>query len=203
MGFFDSLQKPGFKAAKGQQSQIQQEITRTPTPPRTSIPLAQRLNNRPLLRKQFPKQKRTGTKTSPKPHAPITRKRASATPQRLESDSDDDGVEVDSESATKRVRRHGSIELDVDRQIRSSKAFSTAGDVSFSMAHAADIASLSNPTKFTSAFPNDPQAVEVYLQYPSASQREKYAPSDKTSNHLLTKAGTILPYPSKMTTSRH
>ena len=174
MGFFDSIQKPGFTAAKGKNSHIHQELTRTPTPPRTPIPLSQRLNNRSLPVKKIGKTNSPARKASPKRRDQHSRKRAVATPQPLESDSDDDGADRDLESARKRVRRDSKIEADINRQIRSKKAFSDEDGGNFLMVHAADIASLSKPTKYIAAFPNDPQATEIYLQYPSASQREKY-----------------------------
>ena len=175
MGFFDSIQKPGFKAAKGKNSHIHQEITRTPTPPRTPIPLSQRLNNRTLPKKQVRKQRDSSRRTSPNRRDQNSRKRAVSTPQRLESDSDDDGASQDIESVKKRARRDSDFEPDLDRHIRSSKAFSEDNEWTVSIVHAADIASLSKPTKYMPAFPNDEHATEIYLQYPSAAQREKYA----------------------------
>jgi len=174
MGFFDSIQKPGFKAAKGKNPHIHQEVTRAPTPPRTPIPLSQRLNNRTLLSKRVPKQNGAARKASPKPRDQNSRKRAVATPQRLESDSDDDGADQDLEDSRKRVRRNSKLEPDLNRQIRSRKAFAEEDDGKFPIVHAADIASLSRPAQYILAFPNDPQATEINLQYPSASQREKY-----------------------------
>lgn len=173
MGFFDSIQKPGFKAAKGKNSQIHQEITRTPTPPRTPIPLSQRLNNRTLQVKRVQKQSSNSKSPSPKPQEKTRRKRAVSTPQRLESDSDDDGADQDFGGARKRARRNSSAEPDIHRQIRSRKAFE-AEDVKLPIVHAVDIASVSEPTKYIAAFPNDALAFEVFLQYPSASQPEKY-----------------------------
>ena len=175
MGFFDSIQKPGFKAAKGKNSHIHQEVTRTPTPPQTPIPLSQRLNNRPLSRQKVLKQRSTTQSPSSQGRDPIPRKRAIATPQRLESDSDDDGTDHDLESMRKRVRRGSDTEPDFSRQIRSSRAFSGEDEGEFPFVHAADIASLSNATKYVPAFPNDEQVTQICLQYPSASQREKYA----------------------------
>lgn len=66
------------------------------------------------------------------------------------------------------------MEPDVKRHIRSRKAFSDEDGGKFSMIHASEIATLSKPTEYKPAFPKDPEATEVHLQYPSASQREKY-----------------------------
>lgn len=91
------------------------------------------------------------------------------------SDSDDDVSDQDLGAAKKRARRASNVEPDPNRHIRSRRAFSDAEAGKFPMVHASAIASLSKPTKYKPAFPNDPQAIEICLQYPSASQREKYA----------------------------
>ena len=169
MGFFDTIQKPGFKAAKGKNSHIEQQVVKVTAPPRPSIPLSQRLNNR-----QLPKKPNSAQKAEPTKSGSHQRKRqAVATPQPLESDSDDDVCNQTLEGAKKRLRRASDIEPDPNRRIRSETAFSEEDDGDFSMVHAADIASLSKPTQFTIAFPEDPQATKIYLQYPSKSQREK------------------------------
>ncbi|KAL2048099.1 hypothetical protein N7G274_000010 [Stereocaulon virgatum] len=177
MGFFQSIQKPGFKAAQAKNSHIQQVVIRTTTDPRKTqspTPFAQRLNNRLSHKKQAPKQDATKDTPSPKPRVQDPRKRAASTPQRFDSDSDDDDVSAhDLNISSKRLRRSSHPEADPTRQIRSGKAFSEGGG-HFPMVHAADIATLSKHAAYRAAFPDDPQAIEIYLQYPSASQREKY-----------------------------
>jgi len=174
MGFFDSIQKPGFMAAKGKNSHIEQQISRVATPPRPSIPLSQRLNNRQLPKKSTSAQNAGSANSPPMSQGFHRRKRpAVTTPQPLESDSDDDVSDQALENAKKRMRRASDVEPDINRQIRSKKAFSDEDKGRFPMVHGADIASLSKPSKFTIAFPNDPQATEIFLQYPSNSQREK------------------------------
>ena len=180
MGFFQSIQKPGFKAAQAKNSHLQQEVIKTTPDARKTqspIPFAQRLNNRPLHMKQAPKPK--GTKATPSPRLRLQnpRKRAASTPQRFDSDSDDDVSDGDLNISSKRARRRSEPEPDATRQIRSRKAFSAENGGQFPMVHAADIASLKKPNEYKTAFPEYPEAVEVQLQYPSASQREKYASS--------------------------
>lgn len=174
--FFDSLQKPGFKAAQGRNSHITQEYTNVAAPVRDPITFAQRFNNRSLTPKSSAKQKKSGSaRSSPKPKASRPPKRSlTATPQPLESDSNGDVSDQDLGSARKRQRRDSDVEPDLNRQIRSAEAFSEKEGGTFSMVHAADIASSSKPAKFKAAFPDDTDAVEIYLQYPSASQKEKY-----------------------------
>lgn len=174
MGFFDSIQKPGFKAAKGRNSYIEQQVIRVTAPPRPSIPLSQRLNNRQLPKKSTSAQNDENRDSTPRSRGSHRRKRpAVAIPHPLESDSDDDISDHALEGAKKRMRRASDVEPDLNRQVRSKTAFSEENGGNFPMVHAADIASLSKPTKFTIAFPNDSQATEIYLQYPSNSQREK------------------------------
>lgn len=176
MGFFDSIQKPGFTAAKGKNIHIKQEIVKTAlNPQRTFVPFPQRSNKRSLPDKKATKPDGQTAKPSSKSRAQNLRKRPASTPQRLESDSDGDVSDQDLGDARKRARRMGDVEPDLKRQIRSRKAFSDEDGGVFPMVHAVNVASLIKPTKYKAAFPNDPRAVEIHLQYPSASQKEKYA----------------------------
>ena len=174
MGFFDSIQKPGFKAAQAKNSRIHQEVVKTTVDPPT--PLAQRLLNRPAPKKQSPKPDKATATPSSRPRAQNPRKRAASTPQRLKSESDGDVSDEDLNISNKRVRRSSDPEPDLKRQIRSRKAFSDEDGGQFNMIHAANIASLNMQGKYSPAFPNDAKALVVELQYPSASQREKYIP---------------------------
>ena len=175
MGFFDSIQKPGFTAAKGKNVHIKQEIVKTAlNPQRTFVPFPQHSNKRSLPDKKAAKLSSQTAKPSPISRAQNSRKRLASTPQRLESDSDDDVSDQDLGDARKRARKMRDAEPDPNRQIRSRKAFSEEDGGVFPMIHAADVASLSKHTKYKAAFPNDPEAIEVLLQYPSASQNERY-----------------------------
>ena len=71
------------------------------------------------------------------------------------------------------------------------------------MVHAANIASLSKLAKYKAAFPGHVEVVEVQLQYPSASQREKYVQSHSATRKELMTPDTNLLCPYKMTTLRH
>ena len=176
MGFFDSIQKPGFTAAKGKNIHIKQEVVKTALKPQTTFtPFPQKSSK---LSVPIIKAKQLNSQTarpSPKPQSQNPRKRPSSTPQRLESDSDDGVSDQDLGNARKRARRTSDVEPDVRRQIRSRKAFSEDDGGVFPMVHAADVASLSKPTKYKVAFPNDSQVIRTHLQYPSASQSERYA----------------------------
>ncbi|KAL6721574.1 Nucleosomal histone H3-Lys79 methylase [Lecanora helva] len=173
VGFFQSIQKHGFTAAKGTNSRIHQEITRTPSP---QTPINPYKHNQALSAKKVPEKPNGSRKPSPLPKEQPPRKRRVATPQqRLESDSDDDGDAQDLEGDRKRARRHSDAEPDVKRKIRSRKAFSNEDGGRFDMVHAADIASLDKSAEFKPAFPSDPLATKICLQYPSASQPERYA----------------------------
>lgn len=176
MGFFDSIQKPGFTAAKGKNVHIKQEIVKTAlSPQKTFVPFPQHSNKRSLPDKKAAKLNSQTAKPSSRSRAQNPRKRPASTPQRLESDSDDDASDQDIGDARKRARRISDAGPDPKRQIRSRKAFSEEDGGVFPMIHAADVASLSKATKYKAAFPNDPQAIEIQLQYPSASQSERYA----------------------------
>ena len=144
-------------------------------PQKTFVPFPQHSNKRSLSDKKATKLSSQTAKPSPKSRAQNLRKRPVSTPQRLESDSDNDVSDQDLGDARKRARRTSDVERDLKRQIRSRKAFSEEDGGVFPMVHAVDVASLRKPTKYKAAFPNDPLAIEIHLQYPSASQSEKYA----------------------------
>ena len=174
MGFFDSIQKPGFTAAKGKNVHIKQEIVKTAlNPAGTFIPFPPYSSKRSLSGKQIKKLNTQTAKPSSKSRAQSYRKRPASTSQRLESDSDDDVSGQDPGDARKRARRICSVKPDFKREIRSRKAFSEDDSGVFPMVHAADVASLSKPTKYKAAFPNYPEIIQINLQYPSACQSER------------------------------
>ena len=102
------------------------------------------------------------------------RKRASSTPQRQEWGSDDNISDQDLDDLRKRARRNSKVESDPKRFICSRQAFSEQDGGKFEMVHAADIIRLSKPKDYKPAFPSHLESTEVFLQYPSASQRERY-----------------------------
>ena len=176
MGFFDSIQKPGFTAAKGKNIHIKQEIVKTAlNPSKIFVPFPTNSIKRSLPDKKVKRLNSQTAKSPPKPRAQNSRKRPASTSQRLEFDSDDDVSDQDLGDVRKRARRISDVEPDVKRVIRSRKAFSEDDGGVFSMVHAGDVASLSRPTKYKAAFPNDPRVIEINLQYPSASQSERCA----------------------------
>jgi len=170
--FFSKLQKPGHKPLKQEKHPTHTEIRKD-----VSIPRRPNFTHPVHLKRTVVKPRRQDTakpKTSPKPRTQNPRKRPGPAQQRLESDSDEAGSDKDLLDANKRARRSSEVEPDLKRHIRSRKAFSDEDGGKFSMIHASEIATLSKPTEYKPAFPKDPEATEVHLQYPSASQREKY-----------------------------
>lgn len=103
---------------------------------------------------------------------PTGRKRPSPAQKPLTSSAESSDTE-DSFDARKRAKISVSTEPDLKRKVRSLEAFSPEQDA-FQMVHAADIASLDKATKFRSAFEEPSVLANVSLQYPSASQRERY-----------------------------
>ena len=176
MGFFDKIQKPGHTARKQEKPTMHTETVKTAKSPAISPFMhAHPANIRKLATKKVLKvEEAVRSKPGSRASTPRPRKRASETPQRFESDTDGDVSDDDLTGSRKRARINGVVEPDENRQIRSRLAFSDEIDGDFAMVHAADIASLSKQAKYRPAFPNDPQAVEVRLQYPSSSQRERY-----------------------------
>lgn len=176
MGFFDHIQKKGSTAIKAQPAQVRKEIVTAST--RTSKTLNASLqprNGRDIPRAFNVKQKPVAAQQASRQRAQRSRKRPSSAQPRLESDSDESSINGALEESRKRVRTSTDVEVDTKRLVRCRKAFSDKDGGSFPMVHAADIASLSKPTKYRAAFPEFPHARRILLQYPSASQREKYA----------------------------
>lgn len=92
--------------------------------------------------------------------------------QRIESDSDDDSVGTPASFDEPSKKRKLSTEVDLKRELRYKSTSSEEDGRLFPMIHAADIASPSRKSKKISA--TEEKNVTVELQYPSASQRERY-----------------------------
>lgn len=187
MSFFDHLRKPGSLAIKPQGSQIRKEVIR-PSPDsafqrRTTFPSKGSISSSLKIPRQLngsPRSKEIGLKRtldeskSLKPGKNKSRKRPSPVQQRLQSSSEGSDSEEFIGISRKKARSCRSAEPDVRRRVRSQKAFSE-DDGLFDMVHAADIASLDKPNKFTPAFDASARSAEILLlQYPSASQQERY-----------------------------
>ncbi|KAI9850072.1 MAG: Nucleosomal histone H3-Lys79 methylase [Thelocarpon superellum] len=203
MGFFDQFHKKGAPPAlKPQQATVRKELVRTTVRPGLStqknklpLPLPPKGGGAASDRKPFhaayAARSRSNTPSTAPSRAPSStlspepgkqrtapaRKRRLAEAQRVvSSDSDDDDESGPDLSSNKRLKSSGdSAQVDVKRRLRSREAFDEPG-ATLSFVHAADIASLKQPGKFTPAFDTatDSAAAEVYLQYPSAAPRERF-----------------------------
>lgn len=92
----------------------------------------------------------------------------------MSSEDDDESDPDTSFQVRKRVRTSESTEPDYSRQIRSIEAFSENLSTPFTIIHAADVASCDKQGKYIRAFNGPDESAELFLQYPSASQKEKY-----------------------------
>ncbi|KAI9871919.1 MAG: Nucleosomal histone H3-Lys79 methylase [Pleopsidium flavum] len=188
MSFFDNLRKPGSLAIKPQGSQIRKEVIRTSpvsaSQRRITLPSKGSLNAIPKVPRQLnggPRSREVGLKQRKQDDlTPLdrgknkSRKRPSPVQQRLQSSSQSSDSEGSLSTSKKRSRSSKGIEPDLKRRVRSQKAFAK-DDGLFDMVHAADIASLDKPNQFTPAFGGSAGSVEtLLLQYPSASQQERY-----------------------------
>lgn len=90
--------------------------------------------------------------------------------------SDSDSQESDSgfEVPAKRTKLTPDTRISQRRELRCKIAFSEDDDGVFPMVHAADIASLNKLPKYRLSFPENPEYHTITLQYPSASQQEKF-----------------------------
>ena len=185
MGFFDRLQKPGHTALKVEKRVTHTEVRKdtaapkTPAfvhpihskPQKTSVYAPGKVN---AMKESGRRRNSPKPKSSPQERLQNSRKRVSTTPQRQEWGSDGDASDEDLNDLRKRARRHSTIEPDPNRCIRSRKAFSNDDGGKFEMVHAASIANVGKSKDYQLAFPMNPELKEVFLQYPSASQKENY-----------------------------
>lgn len=199
MGFFDHLRKPGAPAIKPQGSQIRREVIQTKPNAqpyhRNSIPSKNGIRSG-LKSAQQPNgsshstgivRKRTlHESTSQRPGNKKARKRNSPVPQRLLSSSESSDSDVSPGWSRRQAETVRGTEPDLARQVRSQEAFAEAGE-DFLMVHAAEIASLDKPSKFAPAFGGPSQSAGILLlQYPSASQQERYGISREDGMLQLT-----------------
>lgn len=187
MSFFDHLRKPGAPAIKPQGSQIRREVIkiasnassypRNPLPSKNAIRPALKSAQQPngssrstgLARKRSQDES-----TATRPGNKKARKRLSPLPQRLQSSSESSDNDVSPGWSRPSAEIARSTEPDLARQVRSQEAYTEGGEA-FLMVHAADIASLDKPSKFAPAFGDLCESAGVLLlQYPSASQQERY-----------------------------
>ena len=190
MGFFDHLQKGGAGAFSLQpkKAQIRKVVQTRPAAPTRSVtqPLDTRSPRVPSLAEQNRKARALKSRSvssdlearSTKRLSASSRTRKRPTPeQRLSSDDDASDSEA-SFDVRKRARTSASAEPDPERRLRSVKAFSE-GSRPFKMIHAADITSGQKSGKFKPAFGAEGKRKEIFLQYPSASQQERYVWLDR------------------------
>ena len=128
--------------------------------------------------------------TSKEPKDPVKQVRSSnlkrsspavSTPRFSDSDDNEEEEEEDLRT-TKRPKLDRNASLDTKRRIRDVKSFSEDDQGTFTMVHAKNIANLGTDEKpdpkyntfFTALQENEDEAPTVELQYPSASQRERY-----------------------------
>lgn len=185
MGFFDHLQKGGAGAfslqpKKAQIRKVVQTRPAAPTRSATQTPETRSPRVQPSAERN---QKAQSLKSrsvssdleasSAKRLSTPSRVRKRPTPeQRLSSDDDASDSDASFE-VHKRARMSASAEPDPERRLRSVKAFSEEGSRPFKMIHASEITSGQKAGKFKPAFGAEGKHKQIYLQYPSASQKER------------------------------
>ncbi|MCJ1288806.1 Nucleosomal histone H3-Lys79 methylase [Xylographa carneopallida] len=168
-------------SASTQSLQIRKEVVSTKTTVRTAprANAASRSNGLQPPRKQIKyvqdKFQRLPSHTGKKENE-VTRKRRTPSQGLVNFSSDDSEAEDGEEGEGSRKKPKADLDQhpDLKRQVRNQKAFSEEDGGIFDMVHAADIPSLDKTTKYIPSFEGLPEKIEVSLQYPSASQRERY-----------------------------
>lgn len=180
MGFFDHLQKGGAFSLQPQKNQIRKVVQTRPAPAKSApnTPSSRSPQVQPSSERSRKTHAARSVSSDPdarpaKRRNTPTRVRKRPTPeQRLSSDDDASDSDASFE-VRKRARTSASAEPDPERRVRSMKAFSEEGSRPFKMVHATDITSAQKAGAFKPAF-GATKAGEILLQYPSASQKEKY-----------------------------
>ncbi|KAJ5408887.1 hypothetical protein N7509_002770 [Penicillium cosmopolitanum] len=180
MGFFDHLQKGGAFSLQPQKNQIRKVVQTRPAPAKSAPNTPKSRSPRVQPSSERSRKTHAARSVSSDPDArpskrlnTPTRVRKRPTPeQRLSSDDDASDSDASFE-VRKRARTSASAEPDPERRVRSVKAFSEEGTRPFKMVHATDITSTEKPRSFKPAFGAE-KAKEILLQYPSASQKERF-----------------------------
>lgn len=184
MGPFDYIQKKGSKPIAPQPALIRREIIATAShgtsgPQKGLVPRPSLSDSCVTIKNgRTAIAKVTAGDLHSKSRSHSARKRGISAQSRLESDSsedDNDDTDVASHTARKRPNLGLHDEIDMDRQVYNERALVNGENDAFAMVHAADIATIHNSTKYKAAFSNTLEARQVYLQYPSASKRERHA----------------------------
>ncbi|KAL9599749.1 MAG: hypothetical protein Q9219_003632 [cf. Caloplaca sp. 3 TL-2023] len=173
MSFFSLIQKKGSKPIPPAPDSIRKEIVHNTATVRQSV------NTRPPNFKSSTPPSRPGSRLSTKTTTNGSRsknpqKRKPSAQARLLSDSDSQDSDTGSEVPQKRAKPTPEPRSFGGRQFRSNVAFSEDDSGIFPMVHAVDIACLNKPPKYKLAFSQNAECCDVSLQYPSASQQERF-----------------------------
>ena len=191
MGVFDHLQKGGVFSIQPQKPQIRKVVQARPAPPSRSasshVPnhASSRNPSRPVNggKKISPKSRSASTETESRLsrnrlRTPSGNRKRPTPEMRLSSDDDDDDEGDNSDASfdvRKRARIGDATEIDPKRRIRSLAAFSEGHKESLPLIQAADVTSSRESGKYRHAFGETEKSARIFLQYPSASQKERLA----------------------------
>ena len=172
-------------AAKPQQLLVRKEVVTTKSavprenllsaPPRTDL-------RRPQPKKVDRNPRKSTPQSSSETERRVPRKRSTPTQRTVFSSDDSDADDV-LERPSKKMKQESVQDTDSKRQIWSAKAFSGDDEGLFPMVHAAEITSLDKATKYLPTFEGWSDSLEVVLQYPSVSQRERHSLSTHNAAH--------------------
>ena len=143
--------------------------TKRSAPSRHALaPGTQHLNSQQIRRSPAHVKEGVRAPESSKHTKPLSRR----TPPVDFGDEESD-TEVSPTIPKKKRKQDEAYEPDLERQVRSRKAFSDEDGGIFPMIHAASIPPLDKNTKYIPLIAGSSEEAEVSLQYPSASQQEK------------------------------
>ena len=183
MGFFDHLQPTGVSAIKPQSSTVRTVVVKSTKAPvvsahlqpagRTTSPARKyhRLSSEAVSERASSSKSQSPAPSSVKGLA--RRRRLTPVVQPLTSSSEDTGDEASDDLPRKRVKTvNGSAGPRLNRRLRLENA-SADEQEDFALVHAADIARSDDLHRYMPAFDGSPVDLQVLLQYPGTSQRER------------------------------
>ncbi|MCJ1411877.1 Nucleosomal histone H3-Lys79 methylase [Ptychographa xylographoides] len=155
--------------------QIRKEVvtTKASVAPRSSSSVVARQGEKRPWPKQTKERSSISSEILSKKHN-VSRKRRTPSQGPVDFGSDESEADGDLDPPRKKPKQQKSDTVDTNRNVRSSIAFSEDCDGVFTMVHAADIPLLDKSTKYIPSFDGLSEGTEVSLQYPSASQKERY-----------------------------
>ncbi|KAL8873856.1 MAG: hypothetical protein Q9174_000736 [Haloplaca sp. 1 TL-2023] len=166
-------QKKGSKPIPPAPSSIRKEVVYS-APAAKSTANTQSNRSRPELPKARPVSQQVNKAQVNGTRRKVAQKRKQSQQTPLLSDSDSDEDDTTIQPASKRTKTPAIARSSISRRLRCESAFEEDGSSILPLIQGADVASVEKSSKYRLAFPQIPEEHIIVLQYPSASQQERF-----------------------------